>query len=147
MRRFCVLVVVAVALGAAAVPSSASAAVVDQCSAGADFSIGIPVPSGAVPPAAPFNPGLSSGPSCTIVVQSVACASGCLVLGAFGGTGVVAGRIQIFAANQSSTAECGPALNTCEVSRQFAASSAFISCRVSGVVAALTGVNCQVRTL
>ena len=146
MRRFCVLVVVAVALGAAAVPSPASAAVVGQCSAGADFTIGIPVPSGAVPPAAPFNPGLSSGPSCDIQLQSPACASGCLLVGSFGGTGLVSGRAQIAAGSQFSTAECGPALNGCQLVRQFSASSAFIHCRVSGVVAAFTGVNCEVRT-
>lgn len=149
MRVRCAFLVAAIAIGAAVLPSSASAVIVDECSEGAGFSVGVPLPAGFVPPASPVGePELSSGPNCTIQLQGPACDAGCRATVRASGTGLVAGRVSAFTTSATFRRDCGPALNGCEASTDFFSQGfAFIRCSVTGVLAAFTGVSCEVRTL
>ena len=148
MRTRCAFLVTAVAIGMAALPSSASAAVVEQCGEGAGFSMGVPLPPGVVPPASPVGePELNTGPSCSFQLQGFDCASFCRATVRASGTGLVAGRVSVFTPSGTSVNDCGPALNECEGSTDFRTDQGgFVRCSVSGVLAVFTAVSCEVRT-
>lgn len=155
MRKL--LLVASLALAATAiVPSAASAQGTPDatCSEFATLSIGVPLPDGLIGPGVPSpvgQPDLTTGPGCTINLDpgDLSGASSITAKVVASGTGLVAGKVRVSTGFNTFSRDCGPSPTECQTettafSFSGGLSFAFVRCHVSGVVAALTGVRCDV---